>query len=59
MYLIDKSFALLDELVSDETKRNEAKEIIRKCYDEGNKYFIICILHNFIILYYDNNFLNY
>ncbi|XP_011644139.1 uncharacterized protein LOC105431548 [Pogonomyrmex barbatus] len=37
-YLLDKGLAYLDELISDEAKRNQAKETIRKCYNDNVKY---------------------
>ncbi|XP_011880869.1 PREDICTED: uncharacterized protein LOC105569216 [Vollenhovia emeryi] len=33
-YMLDKGLALYDDLINDEAKRNQAKEAIRKCYNE-------------------------
>ncbi|KAL6267322.1 hypothetical protein P5V15_000397 [Pogonomyrmex californicus] len=35
---LDKGLAYLDELISDEAKRNQAKETIRKCYNDNAIY---------------------
>jgi len=34
MYSIDKGLAIINDLISDEAKQNQAREVIHKCYDE-------------------------
>jgi len=37
MYKLEEGQARFDDLIADEAKRNQAKDIIRKCYDVGNE----------------------
>lgn len=49
-YKLEQGLALTDDLITDEAKRNQAKDIIRKCYDKSNEHFITYISYYFLII---------
>lgn len=51
-YKLKKGLAQMDDFITDEAKRNQAKDIIRKCYDKSNEFITFILLLTFYYLYF-------